>query len=324
MFALVLTDAHSCEETVHRFITAKTRGEAWNKLIKTDKSVPIFDQKLSYVLFETMSSYYDNLCVTAPDDEHIEFKFKIKPCDRIEKKIKDKGVLEVVYANASEDVSESDNEDAIQDFLLFFEFCEEKFDKMKFVWTNEEFAKQYDSLVELFIEDGTADDPFKCWSLSMTTYDHSIPSVSSNGMRCYDPDMDEDKITCIIPESYDLNAWNTLIKTEEGKTELTYRMFGTPSSRVGLFYLSAPDEDHIRVNFNTGVDDEEKAEQCKKEEAVYLSCYSKHEDPYLWETGVFIVDYPDLLVALSEAGHSDISPNRRWSMVSISSDVDTI
>ena len=129
-----------------------------------------------------------------------------------------------MYANASEDVSESDNEDAIQDFLLFFEFCEEKFGKMKFVWTNEEFAKQYDSLVELFIEDGTADDPFKCWSLSMTTYDHSIPSESSNGMRCYDPDMDEDKITCIIPESYDLNAWNMLIKTEEGKPELTYRI----------------------------------------------------------------------------------------------------
>ncbi len=323
MFALVLTDAHSCDPTVHRLITAKSRGEAWNKVIKADKSVPIFGQKLSYVLFETMSSYHDNMYVTAPDDEHIEFKFKIQPCERIEKKLLDKKVLDVVYTN--EYVSESNNEDAIQDFLLFFKFCKKTFGKMKFVWTNEEFAKHYDSLVELFIEDGTADDPFKCWCLSMTTYDHSIPNELSCAMRCYDPDTDEDKITCIIPESYDLDAWNMLIKTEG--PELTHRMFGTPSSRAGLFYLSAPDEDHIRVNFNTEIDDEEKAEQCKKEEAVYLSCiarFSKRKDPYLWETGVFIVDYPDLLEALSEAGHSDISPYRRWSMVSISSDVVTI
>lgn len=142
MYALVCDSSSSCSSQIDVIVNASSKGMAWNMILSDvgrEKLQKFTGQVASYYIFEIdgLTLHPETHSVVACDPEHIEFKFP-----------------------------EGDVK------THFEEFCKTTFGEVRYKMTNDEFADNYDKMVEMFIDTNCADDPFKAWDLHLLLFKH--------------------------------------------------------------------------------------------------------------------------------------------------------
>ena len=140
--------------SVDAIISAESAGSAWNALIRSNHNFTIQPNNITYYLFESN----DEFRVSANNTDTITFTLPAN----------------VEVNNTAE---------------VFEKFCMSKFNEVKTIWTNEEFATHYNELANILVDKNCTDDPFKLWNLSMkqiNSYDNNHPFIKfySNTHRC--------------------------------------------------------------------------------------------------------------------------------------------
>jgi hypothetical protein len=137
MYALTCNNYY--DRDIDVIIKAPNKGAAWNMLLSKEgrkKLKKIVGHKTVYYLFEFDGEH----SVVACDPEHIKFKLTVDSADKALK--------------------------------YFKQFCKNKFGKVLYKMTNEQFADNYDELVYWFVANDCTDDPFKLWNLTMIPLKH--------------------------------------------------------------------------------------------------------------------------------------------------------